>query len=319
MDHRRTYELHGIGIGLEAISPAWAEAVDEILAPYRVSPGAPPDLFARMGPAGRERPGAHATVAGRFEDLVFHRDGEDRLWIDVHGAGWVEIHLPERRIECRLDLDPERDAWVVAHHALYPALLELLKDRGLYPAHSGAVAQAGDGLLLCGRSGSGKTTLTLALAHAGWDLLSDDTCFLERKEGEIRCKAFWEDVHVTQETIDRFPQLGFLAQQPLRHANHKKHFRVADLPAVTPAADCRPRWLVFPRVDPDATASRLTPLTGVQALQILTPQSLIPLRPATTERHLEHLAALVGQVSALELAMGPDLDEVVATLSTHLS
>jgi len=318
MTLRRTYELHGLGIGLHTDSEPWAEAVDEILGPYRVDAVGSFAVEAWLGPAGDARPSASASEVGRFEDLVFHRDG-DRLWVDVHGAGWVELDLPARRIHARLELDPRRDAWVVAHHALYPALLEFLKDHGLFPAHSGAVARDGEGLLLCGRSGSGKTTLTLALAHAGWELLSDDTCFLqERKKGEIHCRAFWEDVHVTPETIRRFPQLGFLAAQPLRHANHKKHFRLSDLTSIRTADRCRPRWLVFPSVDREADGSRITPISGLQALEILTPQSLIPLRPDTTELHLRHLAGLVGQVQARKLVMGPDLDEVVSTLSRDL-
>ncbi len=61
----------------------------------------------------------------------------------------------------------------------YLALLEALRQHGLYHIHAAAL-QSPKGKVCCisGDSGAGKTTLSLALLDLGWTLLSDDSLFL---------------------------------------------------------------------------------------------------------------------------------------------
>ncbi len=325
MNEQRRFLLHGWTLQVEARSPDWLEAVTEILGAYRRDDEGfvpPPGriLHARLGFGDGPKLPPTLCRKAAFETLVFHRDraGERDLWIDVHGRGWVRIQVERGRLEADLELDPVRDSWTVAHHAFYPGLLELLKARGLFSVHAGLVSREGRGTLICGSSGSGKTTLALALAARGWDFLADDTCFLRADEtkgrqsdplGAVEGLAFWEDLHVTNETIEHFPALDFLKQQVPRRKNWKRHFAIGQLDSLHPVERCRPRLLIFPRVI-HAGSSSLQPLSGAQAAVRLIPQSVVPVRRETTEAHLEIIGRLCRQVRSFELEMSDDLDEV---------
>lgn len=319
----RWYEWHGTTIRVGADSPLTLAAIDEILGPYLCPPpseGTPATLSARLtGPTPHSGPPADAVQRCRSEQLSFWwSDRLDEVWVDVHGRGWVHVVPREGRIEAALDLDPAEAGWLIAHHAFYPGLLELLKERGRFPLHAGLVDRGGSGLLLCGPSGSGKTTLTLALAGRGWKLLSDDTCFLRRNGEEVEALAFWEDLHVTDATVARFESLSFLQSQAPRRNNWKRHFAVRELPQLTLAESTRPRWLIFPSVAGQARTT-LKPLHGVAPALRLTPQSVLPVRPAVVEQHVALVAQVANSVRAADLAMGTDLAEVVGVVEDFLA
>jgi len=316
----RHYELHGERIEVEAASVAWANAVQEILGAYRCQPNGTPTLHARLRDRGNDLQVPRILEErGRFGGLVFHlHPASGIIWIDVHGHGWVEVDLAGSRIEAALSYDPREDEWFVAHHAFYPALLEVLKSRGLFPTHAGLLARGGDGLLVSGASGSGKTTLCLALATRGWGFLADDTCFLQRTEGGIEGLAFWEDLHVTEETLRRFESLAFLRDQIPRRENWKRHFAVEQLESLRTVERCRPRWILFPVRRP-GQPSELRPLSATQALLRLMPQSVIPVSPRHTELQFDLLGRLVKQLSAYEFAMSEDLNELRKVLEEGLA
>lgn len=315
MKSQRRYLLHDWTVQVEAGSSEWLDAVTEILGAYlngedSVPPPSDRVLHARLQLGSGFPVPETLEQKAHFQSLVFYREktGGD-LWIDVHGHGWVQVNTDEGELQAHLDLDPLRDGWMVAHHALYPGLLELLKARGLFSAHAGLVASEGRGILICGASGSGKTTLALGLAGRGYGFLADDTCFLREQEGQVEGLAFWEDLHVTEETIQRFPSLDFLKKQAPRRENWKRHFSVGQLDGLKPEERCLPEVLLFPRID-HADRSTLSDLSGVEAAVRLIPQSVVPVRRETTERHMEMIGALCNQVHAFEISMSDDLEEV---------
>ena len=263
----RRYELHGEIIEVESASVSWANAVNEILGAYRSQTTANPTLRATLRDRGNDlHVPRNLEERGRFGGLVFHiHRPTGVIWVQVHERGWVKVDVPAGRLEAELTYDAREDEWFVAHHAFYPALLELLKDRGLFPSHAGLVAREGEGLLISGASGSGKTTLCLVLASNGWDFLADDTCFLRHGASAIEGLAFWEDLHVTEETLLQFESLDFLRAQTPRRENWKRHFAVEQLESLRTAERCRPRWLLFPRVRP-GRPSQLEPLSGTEAI-----------------------------------------------------
>ncbi len=321
--HRR-FLLHGWTIEVEADSTVWLDAVTEILGAYLLDDDPSPSaddrtLYARLGQDGTLQVPSTLERMASFKTLVFHRDrqGSRDLWIDVHGQGWVRVQTEDGVLDARLALDPVHDGWMVAHHALYPGLLELLKARGLFSVHAGLVARDGRGVLVCGPSGSGKTTLVLALATAGWGFLADDTCFLRHEEQMVQGLAFWEDLHVTDDTIEHFPSLAFLQQKAPRRENWKRHFSIEQFEQLHPVEQCRPVALLFPRVA-HAPRSALRPLTGLEAAVRLIPQSVVPARPETTERHLEIIGALCNQVRSFEVDMSDDLQEVCSRVQEEL-
>lgn len=322
----RSFQLHGERIRIEAQSEPWADSVDEILGAYRTVEEARDEATIRVALAGEQHPArlpADLELRSRFEDLEFWSTRDHSVvWIDVHGRGWVRVQPEAGEIDARLALDPQADGWLVAHHAFYPALLEVLKERGMFPLHAGLVAQGAgegaEGLLVCGASGAGKTTLTLALAGKGWSLLGDDTCFLRSRAGGVEGLAFWEDLHVTESTLDRFPALSFLRRQPVRRGNWKRHFGIHELSQLKVAERAPLRWLLFPRVC-GVPATVIDPLTGAEAVRRLAPQSMIPIRPAVVAAQLAVLAQLGRTVRAAEVRMGTDLDEVVGVVHTFLA
>lgn len=315
----RHYEIHGEVIEVESASVAWADAVNEILGAYRGQPIANPTMRVTLRERGNDlHVPRQLEERGRFGGLVFYLHPPTQcMWMDVHGKGWVEVDVAAGRLDAALSYDPREDEWFVAHHAFYPGLLELLKARGFFPTHAGLVAKDQDGVLICGASGSGKTTLCLNLATHGWDFLADDTCFLREHAEAVEGLAFWEDLHVTEETLRRFEELAFLRAQTPRRENWKRHFAVEQLAQLKPSERCVPRAVVFPRVRAGRD-SELVPISAHEALLRLMPQSMIPVLPGHTEAQLRVLGKLVRQGEAFEFHMGEELDEVRACLEAHL-
>lgn len=106
---------------------------------------------------------------GRY-DLVLGRYGEEWLMASSFDGVFL-IDEARRRIRCFVE-DPADLAWQdVFVRRVLPRVAMLF---GGTIAHGAAVAHDGAALLLLGQSGAGKSTLSAALAHAGWDILSDD-------------------------------------------------------------------------------------------------------------------------------------------------
>lgn len=215
------------------------------------------------------------------------------------------------RIDIAIVAEGLADAILATHNLLNIGLLETCKRFGRYPLHAGALAWRGRGVLLPGASGAGKSTTTVALVQAGFDFLADDTIFLSSAfsgddQPGLTVHGFPDEVDVTDRTIAMFPELGYLADQPLLPGRYKHGCRLEEVFKVRVVDRCRPAALVFPQIVSDR-ASRVEALDPGQALRALLPNLLLT-EPGATQAHLDMFGHLVRVVPAFTLLAGSDLE-----------
>jgi hypothetical protein len=121
--------------------------------------------------------------------------------------------------------------------------------------------------------------------------------------------GFPDEIDVTDETASWFPELaGALTERTGRWPKHR--LRPGDLPGARLAGDCVPGLLLLPEVTSEPH-SRTEPLSAGEALVAVTPNVLVT-EPASTQAHLDALAALVRASRCRRLLVGRDFDELPA-------
>ena len=93
---------------------------------------------------------------------------------------------------------------------------------GILPAHASGIAIDGRAIILIGDSGSGKTTTALALAERGWDLVSDDRCFILRDGAKVKVASLYPTTVVTTNSLARLAARDW---HDLGRTHHGKHAR----------------------------------------------------------------------------------------------
>ena len=332
----RSYDLHGLRLAVTG----WEEAA--VALHGRLEPLASgaevgePDLVFEIGVGpeadGFERPEQGRPVYEPPAGEVLFDAAADRIWI---GLG------PDRRAVCEPARGRARlwarhgtgeDLWLLSHPLFTLPLVEMLKRRGLWALHAAGLLWNGKAVVLAGASGSGKSTLTLALVRAGFGFLGDDTLFLhvpplpggcecvwERGLGGegsggagLRLLAFPDEVDLTDETAAFFPELAPLRAEPRRDGWRKRRLRAEETYGAPLAAEVAPGLLVFPRIS-GHEESALSPMDPGEALIELASNVLLT-EPASSQAHLDALAALTAASACWRLETGRDLDGAVRLL-----
>ena len=323
---RRTFELHGIALGVCARDAAVLEALELRLR----------DFATGDGDAGERDPELRFEfVAGGISDPTPPSGTARPVYDTPHGTlhyfpaadllrgrlGGVELRCEARRGVARFESPSYdgRDLYLATHPLATISLMELLERRGLFALHAACLSTADRrGVLLAGASGAGKSTLALALVHAGLRFLSDDIVFLlarDDSDDAVRVLGFADTIGLTEHAADRFPALRARCAQPPAPGYPKRLHRIEDLFEEPALPDCRPNVLVFPEVSPEHP-SDIAPLDPGAALLRLVPDVLLT-DPAATQAHLRAIASLVGQVRCYTLRSGFDLEraaDLVAAL-----
>ena len=199
-------------------------------------------------------------------------------------------------------------------HGVFEDLLAIslsphLRRRGLYLLHAFAAAPAsgpaaGRAALITGDIGAGKTTTGLALLHAGWRLLSNDSPILASGD-QVRVLAYPGLLSASPDTLARFSELAGLAADP---AARQKTLFAAE--AVYPNVwlnNAPPGALLFPRIEPRAEHA-LERLAPVDALRMILPHAIEQWDRAASPDHLALLNQLVQRTPADRLRLAPNPD-----------
>ncbi len=194
-----------------------------------------------------------------------------------------------------------------------------LRRRGKFLLHALAAAPgpAQPAVLLAGDIGAGKTTTGLALLHAGWKLLSNDSPILSPAAGHVDVLAYPGLLSAYPDTLNRFRELAYLAP-----ANVQREKTIFAAEAVYPGVwlEAAPAGaLVFPQIEdrPDHALERLAPAV---ALTLLLPHAIEQWDRAMIPAHLQLLNQLVQTAPAYRLRLGPDtrtLPQLLATTLNH--
>ena len=197
--------------------------------------------------------------------------------------------------------------WLTEVAILVP-LVALLRSRGAYRIHAGAVAMDGLGILLPGARKSGKTTTLINLVRSGFQFISDDRPLIRENANGLEILAFHQHVYVTEATIRFFPELRFLLGQDNEHP--KKSFLIDKVYPNSTIDKCEPRLLIFPQIM-SSNRSTLTPISRPECLQRLIPHSLKVFGSHQIARaHFQTLSHLVESTTPYLLHLGRDLDAV---------
>lgn len=317
----RSYDFHGVSLEVQADRPGVVDSIDSRLRSFRAETGQSSQIFIDVTTAGcsdiRRPPGWGRPVYDPPLGEITYSDDENILFIRYGGGdgdGVRALCRPERgTAEVAVGRPDPLSLWAVTHPIFTVLLVELLKRRALFSVHAGCVSVEGKALLLAGESGAGKTTLALALLRAGHDFLADDTIFLAHRSHGLTVLSFPDEIDVTDGTIGLFPELSFLLESPRAPGATKRQVRAETVyPMDDPAATYEPSVLVFPRVTGEPH-SELTEMEPGEALVQLAPNVLLT-DAASSQAHLDALAALVKASRCYRLDTGRDLDALAELL-----
>jgi len=235
-----------------------------------------------------------------------------KLYITAKGKFTTVVDLREGCAVAYVVREYLQDTWLMAHHAFYPALSELLKVEGLFDIHSAALSRGGKTYLFPGKSGSGKSTTTLALLLDKFMFLSDDITFVRGVGGGMRILCFPEPVHLWKDSYDLFPEMKNVVGRDSGCGRRKQSFIVEKLFPEQQEICTLPRYMLFPVVS--GGACRIEPMSGKEALAHLLPQSLIMANPDIVGKHLAVLSGIVTQSRCFRLFLGEDMNNLSAIL-----
>jgi hypothetical protein len=300
------WELHGLVVeghwDQAAVGERWVATFAPRPAP---APAAPTDLSLRLSLASAVPPAPARPPAFQQGELLSY----------YVTAEAVVAHFP-RFGQLRLDLAAgtttgEMTSAALATHGVFEDLLAIslsphLRRRGRYLLHAFAAAPrtgpaAGRAALIIGDIGAGKTTTGLALLHAGWQLLSNDSPILAAGQ-TLRALAYPGLLSAYPDTLARFPELAALVPPP---APRQKTLFAAE--AVYPAVwleDAPPGALLLPRIEPRAEHA-LERLEPPDALRQILPHAIEQWDRAAIPAHLALLTQLVQTTPAYRLRLAP--------------
>ena len=252
--------------------------------------------------------------AGR---LVYESEGgraywderDERLEARVE-AGTATCRPAAGQAEIVVDDSAPDLVWAASRPLFTLCLYEMLRARGLYFLHSGAVEASGKCLLITGGSGAGKSTTTAALAGLGLRMLGDDTVFVDSSGEDILIQPFPDELDLSSESVEL---LGLQDCARTRLPGTEKwQLAPRELGFAVAERSSPPSLLVFPEFSSGEPALREIGVDEV--LLELTPMVLLTAE-ATVRGHLDALARLAESVTSYRFALGSNLDRAARVLA----
>ncbi len=317
--HSGAYNFHGVDLVIGCEQPQVLEALHTHLRHFPT--GELSDTALRFT-FDMVADSTHHVVARPVERLrsvydppvgeVVYAAATDQLYISYGEDARVLCDVRQERVQVSYTEAAQDNLWLLTCPLLTIPLMELLKRRQRYSLHAAGVCIDGAGVVMPGTSGAGKTTLTLALLRGGWDMLSDDMLFLTdggaHAPDDIHALAFPDAIDITEATARFFSELQAWARQPTERGWMKHQLRFEAVYGCRFAWSCEPSVLVFPSVAEEGT-SRLIPISQDEALFELAPNVLLT-EAVSSQRHLDHLAALARTCQCYRMAVGRDFDVI---------
>lgn len=326
----RQYDVHGVGIRVDAEDVRLLESVDIVLFPFVVfSLGDHVDY--RVAIRYGTPPGV--TEWGQADPLWRSRIFDDAECFSFGDSNQYVIHIPHRLL-VRMDLAARRcDVTVRQDSVKYLAfcfviqmLCEFLGERDHHVLHAACLAVPGPRqqcILLSGVSGAGKSTTSLALARDGLPILADDAVFLVQRHVDGRSvQRLWglpRPCKVHRNTIE---MLDWLKTTERRQIPDSEEFSVAmhQLPAGDSRMEFAPGLVLLmgPR---NHYRHQIHELDKLKAITEMTRLNVRTLRGRVMERagrDFEAVSQLALTSRIFQLSVGPDLKTLKPLLMEKL-
>jgi hypothetical protein len=240
----------GMVMRLSRVFEPWTTLPPERLGPHRA------DLDVVVLPATRD------ALPDR---LSYRRHGP--LFLAAAGQVQWGVHLDSQHAIVFVPAQVLDDEEWCAAHVAGPGLLAA-SQRARVPLHAAVVVRDGQAIVLVGESGAGKSTQARACLDAGFDVLCEDTVFVDVSGPVPRLWGHSAWLWLPPESAVFFPDLA--GASPMFRANGKRRLRTTAVraggrPCLTTDA---PATLVV--LDRHAERDGLTPIDTVVARSLMT-------------------------------------------------
>jgi hypothetical protein len=329
---------------------------------------APPDLFFHLALAGEAPPSPSAAPDfQQGELLAYYIRGPQ---VTAHFPRFGQLQLDLARGTTQGIITPT----ALTTHGVFEDLLAIglsphLRRRGMFLIHAFAATPPGSppigyfsdgggwgGVLLVGDIGVGKTTTGLALLHAGWKLLSNDSPILKMDSAIQLATDYVADVTDTHssatsattsaanpertypnplkmastvsvlaypgllsaypDSLARFPELMKLNVTP--ESKEKILFAAESIYPDVWRDSAPPAAIFFPQVEP-RNDHALERLSAPEALQRILPHAIEQWDREMIPAHLALLNQLIQSVPAYKLRLGPEVETIPEVISAQLN
>lgn len=323
----RTYDVFGAKFCIRGEDEMLADTFSAYLSPFAAPPtdGATYLVDLIYGRAGAPAEG-HQTFDGELlsgvpAQVYQSRDARHyvlpgRLSICIDGGG------------ARMAVEKGCDRNILAYAAIH-IVDSGLAAHGQFIVHGAALrmpGNAGRALLLLAPSGRGKTTTALALALAGYALMTDDAIIVSRGEGGAGEWFAWglpRSLKVHRETAAMMPAIGGLLGTAWDESGEQvlTTDRLSKLVAVVPAQRLGVAAVAVlgARTGGPHLVSRLA---KTEALRLLAEDNVFQTRDGVPDEQLKRfqiLSGLVRTIPTYEIGVGRDLSKLGAELQSALA
>lgn len=191
-------------------------------------------------------------------------------------------------------------------------------DRGVQILHAGLIAAGGAGVLLPGESGTGKSTTCVAAVSQGLEYLGDDFVGLERSDdGAILGHSIFNTACIARTNLARFPEIRPSAVEDSFPEEDKPILFLSEIHPGRLRPTVPIRAVVLLRIRSARTEFR--PARPFEALREFAASTLHTVVPRPGREALERIAAVVQQVPAYWLHLGPDLGDIRPSIERILA
>ena len=295
----------------------------------------PPDLFFNLALAGEAPPSP--SVAPDFQQgqlLAYYIRGPE---VTAHFPRFGQLQLNLAHGTTQGVITPA----ALTTHGVFEDLLAIglsphLRRRGMFLIHAFAACppEKDEGgrmkdeknlppstfilhpssFILVGDIGAGKTTTGLALLHAGWKLLSNDSPIL-KMDSDLKVLAYPGLLSAYPDSLARFPELAQLNITP--QSREKTLFAAESIYPDVWRDSAPPAAIFFPQVE-SRKDHALERLSAPEALQRILPHAIEQWDREMIPAHLALLNQLIQSVPAYRLRLGPEVEKIPAMIASVL-
>jgi hypothetical protein len=313
-----TWRLHDLIVASQWSGAGLGQRLRATVASRPQADGVVPDLNISLAVAAAVPDAPPGEPHFRQDDLLaYYLDGDHAVTAHFPRFGQLCLDLHAGRTE--VALTPAALAMPgVFEDLLAIGLSPHLRRRGLFLLHAFAARPpGGPAVLLVGDIGAGKTTTGLALLHAGWQLLSNDSPMLRAAVAGpgVEVLAYPGLLSAYPDTLARFPELARL--NTARATRQKRLFAAEAVYPGVWAASAPAGAIVYPQIEPRAEHA-IQPLPAPEALRLILPHAIEQWDRALIPPHLALLTQLVQSVPAYRLRLAPQTDTLASLITTVL-